>query len=152
MAQEESICLRSTLHASFKETYYRIPEPSAVYSPDILVFRVSSTDELPKNEHFFVDVISVAAILGPNVVVAREKGCGKLVLGALGCGVFRNPPEEVARIFKKVIFGGRKRAGVKGVEEVVFAIFDEGENLDAFREVFEDIMETEDGSGEKHVS
>jgi hypothetical protein len=32
--------------------------------------------------------------------------------------------------------GDRKREGVQGIEEIVFAIFDEGENLRVFREAF----------------
>ena len=71
--------------------------------------------------------------------VAKEKGVTHLVLGALGCGAYHNPPEEVAKIFRREILGGRGREGVTGIEEIVFAIFDEGENLRVFREVFEDV-------------
>jgi len=167
VAQEESICMRSTLYPSLNESFYRIPENAAIYSPDIVVFRDSLQQDLPKSEWFFVDVISCAAIRDPDVVVktkngvekefyeseqdyeimlmkarlimqiAKQKQISHLVLGALGCGVFRNPPEEVARIFKKVIFGDRRRPGVVGIEEIVFAIFDEGPNLRAFRRVFD---------------
>jgi hypothetical protein len=55
----------------------------------------------------------------------------------LGCGAYRNPPGEVAGLFKKAILGARKRAGVEGIEEIVFAIFDDGENLRVFREAFQ---------------
>jgi len=167
IAQEESICLRSTLYPSLKDSFYRIPQNAAIYSPDVVVFRDSAQQELPKSEWFFVDVISCAAVRGPDVVVktrqgvekqvyewaqdyeimlmkarlimqiARQKQISHLVLGALGCGVFKNPPEEVARIFKKVIHGHRKRPGVVGIEEIVFAIFDDGPNLKAFKTVFD---------------
>ena len=167
VAQEESICMRSTLYPSLKESFYRIPENSAIYSPDIVVFRNSDQQDLPKAEWFYVDVISVAAVREPDVVmrtknglnrmvyeleqdyelmlmkarlimqIAKQKQISHLVLGALGCGVFRNPPEEVARIFERVIYGDRKRPGVVGIEEIVFAIYDDGPNLKAFREIFE---------------
>ena len=163
LAQEESLCVRSTLYPSLKDEYYRIPSHAAIYTTDVLVFRSASLADLPKSEWFYTDVISVAAIKSPETVmgkegkriydvesdkedmvkkvrlifqVARQKGVSHLVLGALGCGAYRNPPEEVANIFKKVIFGDRKRGGVEGIEEVVFAIFDAGENLRTFREVF----------------
>jgi uncharacterized protein (TIGR02452 family) len=163
LAQEESLCVRSTLYPSLKDEYYRIPTHAAIYTPNVLVFRSTSHADLPKSEWFYTDIISVAAIKFPETVmgkegkrvydvesdkedmvkkvrlifqVARQKGVSHLVLGALGCGAYRNPPEEVAKIFKKVIFGDRKRGRVEGIEEVVFAIFDAGENLRTFREVF----------------
>jgi uncharacterized protein (TIGR02452 family) len=168
LAQEEALCTRSTLYPSLRENFYRIPETAAIYSPDILIFRSSSLTDLPKADWFFVDVISCAALKGPDVVkteegkrvyevesdrevmtmkvrlilqVAREKGVRRLVLGALGCGAYRNPPEEVAKIFRKVILGDKRRKGVEGFEEIVFAIFDDGENLRVFREVFADVLE-----------
>jgi len=74
--------------------------------------------------------------------VARERGVKRLVLGALGCGAYENPPEEVAGIFRKVILGSKRRKGVgEFFEEIVFAIFDDGENLRVFREVFADVLE-----------
>ena len=68
--------------------------------------------------------------------VAKEKGVTHLVLGALGCGAYRNPPEEVAEIFRREIMGYKTRKPFEGVEEISFAIFDEGENLRVFRGVF----------------
>jgi uncharacterized protein (TIGR02452 family) len=178
-AQEESLCMRGTLYASLHDSYYRIPENAAVYSPDVLVFRASDHmtggGELAKKEWWWVDVISCAALRMPEVVVkvmdwkdgevvkekayendgqreamtmkvrlilqiAMQKGITHLVLGALGCGAYGNPPVEVARIFKKVLCGDRKKKGItveeSGIEEIVFAIFDEGENLRVFGEAF----------------
>lgn len=167
LAQEESLCSRSTLYPSLRENFYRLPTLSAVYSPDIAVFRnseLNATAVLPKEEWTFVDVISCAALKGPYVdvnaegkkvyarekdretmtlkvrlilQVAREAGLSHLVLGALGCGAYGNPPGEVAKIFKKVICGDKRRHGyAEGIEEIVFAIFDDGENLRVFREEF----------------
>ena len=42
---------------------------------------------------------------------ARERGVTHLVLGALGCGAYHNPPEELARIFRREIFGGEEGGG-----------------------------------------
>jgi uncharacterized protein (TIGR02452 family) len=169
-AQEESLCTRSTLYPSLREENYRLPEDAAIYTPDVLVFRASDLSDLPKQDWFFVDVISCPALKGPDVVesddgskvyeeersrevmtmkvrlilqVAAQKGVTHLVLGALGCGAYGNPPAEVARIFKRVICGDRRRAGVTGIEEIVFAIFDEGENLETFRSVFRDVVSGE---------
>lgn len=43
-------------------------------------------------------------------------------------------------MFKRVIFGDRRGRGamdLSGIEEIVFAIFDDGVNLRVFREVLE---------------
>jgi uncharacterized protein (TIGR02452 family) len=169
IAQEESLCLRSTLYAALDDSFYRLPEDAAIYSPDILVFRSADNQDMPKADWFYTDVISCAALKNPETMLENRKGTQKvvyewqedyekmlmkvrlilqiakekrithLVLGALGCGAYHNPTKEVAEIFRKVILGGRKRAGVVGIEEVVFAIFDDGENLRVFKEVFQDV-------------
>jgi uncharacterized protein (TIGR02452 family) len=54
--------------------------------------------------------------------VAASMGHTKLVLGALGCGVFGNPPGEVAKCFLEVL---REKEFTGGWwEDVVFAIMD----------------------------
>lgn len=54
--------------------------------------------------------------------LAALKGHTKLVLGALGCGVFGNPPKEVAECFLEVM---REKEFLGGWwEEIVFAIMD----------------------------
>ncbi|KAF8208270.1 hypothetical protein K438DRAFT_1813712 [Mycena galopus ATCC 62051] len=161
-SQEESLCMRTTLYASLQEGFYRLPELGCVYTQDVCVFRGSygdSESQPPKASNinpvadwWFVDVISCAAVRGPDVDehgnycdsaqrdLMREKikcvfraavaqGCRRLVLGAFGCGAFGNPPAEVAELFRRVLLG-RNGSGVgnKGGEfagcfdEVTFAI------------------------------
>jgi len=119
------------------------------------VFRGAFGDAPPRTaivnaaaEWWFVDVISCAAVRGPDVDEQgryaddaqrdrmREKikcvlraavaqRCRRLVLGAFGCGAFGNPPMEVAQLFRRVLLG---REGNRGGEfagyfdEVTFAI------------------------------
>ena len=95
-----------------------------IYTPDVVVFK---TDErtipirpvmMPTNEWYKVDVITCAApelwrgnVMPPNYealitsrikrildVAAKEK-VEVLILGAWGCGAFKNPSEVVARVF-----------------------------------------------------
>ena len=56
-----------------------------------------------------------------------QKGVRHAVLGASGCGAFRNPPEEVARIYAQEI---QKRAGHYDV--IAFAIFHSGYGPDNY--------------------
>jgi uncharacterized protein (TIGR02452 family) len=79
--------------------------------------------------------------------IANEKGITHLVLGALGCGQFCNPPEQVAMIFRRVILGGCGSFGVTGLQQITFAIFEDGphgQNLRNFETVFADVMAPED--------
>ncbi|KAK4450823.1 mitochondrial chaperone BCS1 [Podospora aff. communis PSN243] len=64
---------------------------------------------------------------------------GRLVLGALGCGVFENPPEDVAWCWREVLGESEWQGNWWG--EVVFAVMDRtGEgNLEVFRRVLEGV-------------
>jgi uncharacterized protein (TIGR02452 family) len=75
------------------------------------------------------------------LIAALENKVTHLVLGALGCGAYHNPPEEVAKMFKRVISGDRQGRGamnLTGLEQIVFAIFDDGINLRVFRKILVD--------------
>jgi len=68
MAQEESLCIRTTLYPSLKEEWYRLPEVGAIWTPDVCVFRDKDGKDLNKADRWFVDVISAAALRFPDVV------------------------------------------------------------------------------------
>ena len=63
--------------------------------------------------------------------IARAHQVDQLVLGAWGCGVFRNDPKTVAGIFAALLKPAGKFANVFG--EVVFAGFDRSENVATYR-------------------
>lgn len=120
-----------------------------IYIPDVVVFK---TDEsIPKlkleTEWFKTDVIVAAAPqLGWSYdenryrklmisrikrildVAAKEK-VEVLILGAFGCGAFRNPPEVVAEIFASLI----KNYNFETVEFAVFC-YKVTTNFDIFKE------------------
>jgi uncharacterized protein (TIGR02452 family) len=128
-----------------------------IYSPDVPVFR--SDDGTLLEQPYLVSFITAAA---PNAgaiannqpqrleqipdalehraeyVMATAEGFGheRLILGAWGCGVFRNDPKMVAQTFSRLLsttfFGAFK--------EVVFAVFDSSRDqkvTQAFRTEFE---------------
>lgn len=97
-----------------------------VYTLDVVVFRGEERDGYPLlNEYYQVGVISVPGMSRPEldtdgniashlVVGIKNKirtilNIGvlhhhdSLVLGALGCGAFHNPPAHIARLFHEVI-------------------------------------------------
>lgn len=66
--------------------------------------------------------------------LAASRGVQTLVLGAWGCGVFRNDPRMVAGVFADLIREGSSFANV--FPHLVFAIYDttsSGEVLTAFK-------------------
>ncbi len=86
-----------------------------------------------ESERVVRDALKRRAGLVLRVMAAQEHRT--LVLGAWGCGVFRNDPREVAEAF-----AGWLRGEMAGVfERVVFAVYErggEGPNRRAFDEVF----------------
>jgi len=59
--------------------------------------------------------------------IAASQGHRRLVLGALGCGAFRNPNGEVASCWKEVL----RETEFRGWwETVVFAVLDKGSDGD----------------------
>jgi len=97
-----------------------------VYSPDVCVFRdIAARGYAWLHHPFSVDVVSVAAYknpcltpvgqLAPDVakrtvlkikgvlMAAVYHGNDAVVLGALGCGAFHNPPRHVAALFQRVL-------------------------------------------------
>jgi uncharacterized protein (TIGR02452 family) len=68
LAQEEALCLRSTLAATLDRKYYPLPVYGAVWSPAVVVFRdeVASGCRLYRDEEkFLVGVVSLAALRRP---------------------------------------------------------------------------------------
>jgi uncharacterized protein (TIGR02452 family) len=65
------------------------------------------------------------------LAIASAQKVDRLVLGAWGCGVFRNDPRTVARIFAELLKPPGKFAGV--FDEVVFAVFDRSESRATYR-------------------
>lgn len=58
--------------------------------------------------------------------VAAVRGYRRLVLGAWGCGVFRNDPAEVAGAFRALLTDGGRFAG--HFEQIVFGILDRNDD------------------------
>lgn len=150
MAQEEALCVESTLYPVISDNefipYYegnKLDEPAlgslysnrALYSPDIVFFR--------NKEEKRCDVITCAA---PNAFqylnaggsqkaneealldrvafildIAARKKVKTLILGAFGCGVFGQSPFTLGHIYGKLLLNT-----YQGVfDRVIFAVIDE---------------------------
>lgn len=154
-SQEETNFVQSCLSASLDDTDYPLDDFALRYSKDVPVVRNSQDYGyvfLKDNERWSVDFVSICGInlakkgaVGASqftsevAVRTRAKveailsacvanGATIVVLGALGCGAFCNPPDYVAAIFKAVL---EQYAGF--FERVYFAIL--GESAGVFANI-----------------
>lgn len=157
-AQEECICHESVLFnviRKFEDFYHwnanhqnkGLYDNRALYSPNI-IFTSDNENEM------LCDVITCAS---PNRImlirykvfteeennialksrinfildIARKESVETLILGAFGCGVFRQDPHVVASMFKEALTSTHEGC----FKKVVFAI-PSGKNLEVFKKVF----------------
>ena len=57
------------------------------------------------NELYLMVTITERARARQFLALFAKWGCAQLVLGAYGCGVFRNDPEDVARFWQELLVG-----------------------------------------------
>lgn len=131
----------------------RLYSDACIYSPDIQVIKSdgNTPERLPENQWFKADVITCAAPNFRNATplpdtelynlhlkrgrkildVALAGGAECLVLGAFGCGAFRNNPEIVARAYAALM--EEYREAFDTVEFAVFYFGNEVTNFNAFQ-------------------
>jgi len=141
--QEESLCRCSSLGLALEKHYQAhgnaeyMPVRSAVYVPDVVVFRSSPGYKLLETP-FWVDVIAAAlrqteseeelrAKVDGVLRLAASRGNRRLVLGAWGCGAFGNDPGQLAKQMAASI----RRTG-PWFDDILFAV-PRGDNFDAFQ-------------------
>ena len=118
-----------------------------IFSPAVPVFRIDEGELL--EEFYCVDIITSAAVnagvirhqepqniekiepvmlerMDKMLALALVNQCDTLVLGAWGCGVFQNNPEDVARWFAGFLTGNGKYAGA--FKQITFAIYSSGKS------------------------
>lgn len=131
-AQEENLFRRSDYYKFLPKELYPILPNEVIYSPNVLVFKdknykllthpfevaciacagirqprrqlvIGSDGEKKEIFHNNEDWILTREKIRALFKVAHLYGHDSLVLGALGCGAFCNPPETVAQIFNEVL-------------------------------------------------
>jgi uncharacterized protein (TIGR02452 family) len=173
-AQEESLFRSTTLSKHLNQRSYPIKDNELLYSKNVVVFKGSAEEKYkPLDKIYKVDVITCPGIRHPNLTeddhmypedLARLKikienifqsayknNVNSIILGALGCGAWKNNPEDVAQVFKEVI---QKYDGL--FKYIVFAILPPGmielfapnsktirkNNYETFKNVLSDIITT----------
>jgi uncharacterized protein (TIGR02452 family) len=163
-AQEESLARASGLYAMLLgdpmyDCHRALHDPIyttwVIYSPDVPVFRcddgtlldepylcsfltspAANVGSLRDREHRGDEVRRVMRERVERVLaVAALHGHEVLVLGAWGCGVFRNDPKQIAELFQTALAGPFRGA----FTHVVFAVLDSSadrQSVGRFEEVF----------------
>lgn len=161
MAQEEALCLGSNLYNILSSErlfnqFYSINRTklnkglygnNLLYSPDVIFIeegKVTHCDVITcaaPNSGLYLRYNPNLAYKVPQVISDRinhilysayDNDVKTLILGAFGCGVFKNNPKEVAELFKLFLNGKYKGC----FEKVIFAI-PNGVNLNVFKGVFQ---------------
>ena len=159
MAQEEALAASSGLYKTLllHPAYYErnrahksmMYTHHAIYSPEVVFFRDGNFNLLP--EPALASVLTLPAVnmgqvilKGENTVLAKQtmeermrlclaifasQGNAHLILGAYGCGVFRNDPNEVAAWWNNLL---RYEGYGRFFEQVIFAVFDRSKDMKCF--------------------
>lgn len=148
MAQEEELFRRSNYFMCLDDKFYPLSPASIVYTPNVTIVKDKHYADLIAP--FTVSMLAAAAVRRPQLrrdgsysdrdysimyhtihnifKVAYLSGYETLILGALGCGAFYNPPEEVVKIYN--IFLEKYNGCFKNI---VFAVYSRSDdNFDIF--------------------
>lgn len=142
-----------TVNRKLEDSIY---SDACIYTPEIIICKsdIDRPARLPRDKWDLVDVITIAAPNLHNLEISDEElfkiqetrirhmftvvahhGAEIFVTGAFGCGAFKNNPEVVANVYKKILpeFEGY-------FKEVVFAIYcrsNEIQNFETFKRILE---------------
>lgn len=132
-----------------KQSYPLHEAYGAVYSPKVTVFRGREEDGYPLlNQPYKASFVAVPAIYNPLLLknskglyemeeadqtltkekirtifkIATKHDHQTLILSAMGCGAFCNPPNQVARLFREVLEESAYRTAFS---KIIFAIKDD---------------------------
>ena len=130
--QEEDLFRRSNLPDIMDTKQIRQHYPLMGLKAIYCECQVERDNKLVAHDPFTTAVLTMPAVVNPQpdqkqlvrdkmkriLEIAADQGHEILILGAWGCGVFNNDPEEIAALFKDFL-----ENEFKGVfEEVIFAI------------------------------
>ena len=148
MAQEEELCRRSNLIFGISESHYPLEIDDYLYTENVTFFKNKYYRLI---DPFKCDVITIPALnLNSNKIsdvdflhITRQKiksilitphkfGCRNLILSAFGCGVYKNDPDIISKIFKEEI------SLISGLyDNITFAILNDrnsnGNNFEIFK-------------------
>lgn len=151
MAQEEELFRRTNYFMYLPRTFYPIPKTNVIVTTNITVLKDGNYQDL--SDRFTVSFIAACAVRKPvltrNGMYCKDDyetmcqtienifktayllGYDTLILGALGCGAFGNPPKMVSKIFNRYV-----RMYDCCFKNIIFAVLStRDDNFDIFRNI-----------------
>lgn len=152
-AQEECLFRCSNLSEVIPTSHYLLQEDECLYTSAGVFFKDFNYDYITPTE---IDVITMAAInlngfeltdikqyiktnkdkIRLMLSLAIKNDVKNIILGAWGCGVFKNNPVQIASFFKEVLDEGYNSY----FDNVVFAIINDHNSVDNNLEIFKSIL------------
>lgn len=153
-AQEECLFRCSNLIQVVPISYYPLVEDEALYTKDAIFFKDKFYGQM---DPVVCDVVTIAAInLNENakydpvqnvsdyrkitkdkirlmISLAVKNGVENLILGAWGCGVFKNDPNLMSKYFSEVLIGEGYSVDFKNI---VFAVINDHNSVSNNYEIF----------------
>jgi uncharacterized protein (TIGR02452 family) len=153
-AQEECLFRCSNLSEVIPTSHYPLQEDECVYTSAGVFFKDFNYNYTTPTE---IDVITMAAInlngfeltdfkqyiktnkdkIRLMLSLAIKNEVKNIILGAWGCGVFKNNPVQIATFFKEVLDEGYN----SHFDNVVFAIINDHNSVDNNLEIFKSILQ-----------
>jgi uncharacterized protein (TIGR02452 family) len=153
MAQEECIFRCSNLFETITSDFYPLKDDEAIYTEDAYFFK---DKDYNYQEEFSVDVITIPALnlnkypkdfnktkeyteimsdkIRCMLNLPYDSGCENIILGAWGCGVYNNDPNDICKLFQNVL------SDCDIVNNIVFAVINDhnsvGNNYEIFKKHF----------------
>ena len=161
-AQEEDLFRCSNLSSVVSSDFYPLDGNVCLYTKDAVFFKDCNYDYM---DQVVCDAITIPAvnlnksessIISPGLYekitkdkirlmlsIAHKNDVKNIILGAWGCGVFKNDPDKMANFFKEVFEEGYSNF----FDNIIFAIINDhnsvGDNFDIFSKVFPTIYDPE---------
>ena len=148
MAQEECLFRCTDLFKTVTEDFYPLDIDKGLYTTDVMIVKDVYYNLL--QEPVYVDCLTVPAInlnkfdmseeiykdvtrykINMMLNLAASYKCDNLVLGAWGCGVYKNDPDFISKLFLKEI----NLRGYK-FKKIVFGVINDHNSVDNNYEIF----------------
>lgn len=163
VAQEECLFRCSNLFETVVQDFYPLADDECLYTEDSVFFKdfyyndmkpivtdVVTVAAVNLNENSYFDTAQGGWVNVPNdkpanyetltkqkirlmLSLASKKGVSDIILGAWGCGVFKNDPTEMATMFKEIIDEGYEL-------NVHFAIINDHNSVANNYELFKNVL------------
>lgn len=154
-AQEECIFRRTNAFMTHYSEWYPLQNNESIYSPEVLIIKDSNYELLPRKQQKTISVLSVPAVKNPSLIkdnyknaqdaelmnakiesifqIAINHNHNYLILGALGCGAYRNPTPKIIEMFQKNI-----KKYENHFDQIIFAVLSsKGDiNFELFNKAF----------------